>query len=125
MGRKAISTDKLAAPVGPFSAAVYAQDTLFCSGLVAQDPKSGKLITGDAGAQTAQIFNNAAFLLAAAGKTFDDVVKTTVYLTSMSDFAAMNAIYGAQFSAPFPARTTVAVAALPLAAMVEIEFVAR
>jgi len=125
MSRTAISTDKLAAPVGPFSAAIYADDTLYCSGLVAQDPKSGKLIIGDTAAQTAQIFDNAAALLATAGKTFNDVVKTTVYLTSMSDFSAMNAGYGAKFSPPFPARTTVAVVALPLGATVEMEFIAR
>jgi 2-iminobutanoate/2-iminopropanoate deaminase len=121
MTRDIVTTDKIAKPVGPFSAAVRANGFLFFSGLVAQDPATAKLVTGGIAAQAQQIFRNLEALLQASGKTFDNVVKTTVYLTDMANFAPMNDIYGRHFAAPFPARTTVAVRALPLGALVEIE----
>jgi 2-iminobutanoate/2-iminopropanoate deaminase len=111
------------APVGPFSMAVHGGDLLFLSGQVAQDPTTGKLIDGDAGRQTRQILSNIAVVLAAAGKGLADVVRVGVYLTDMADFAAMNEEYGRHFAAPFPARTTIGVAALPLGATVEIDLV--
>jgi 2-iminobutanoate/2-iminopropanoate deaminase len=125
MLREIITTDRIAPSVGPFSAAVRAGDLLLLSGQVALDPATGKLVAGDIGAQTEQIFANISAVLEAAGKSFDDVMKTTVYLMDMKDFAAMNTVYARYFRAPYPARTTIQAAALPLGAAVEIEVVAR
>ncbi|GAA2987017.1 Rid family detoxifying hydrolase [Streptosporangium longisporum] len=123
MTRNAITTDELPAPVGPFSVAVYGDNLLFVSGQVAQDPATGKLIDGDTGRQTEQILANLTVALAAAGKNLGDVVRVGVYLTDMAGFAAMNDVYGRHFTAPYPARTTIGVAALPLGAAVEIDVV--
>ena len=125
MRREVITTDRIAPSVGPFAAAVRAGDLLFLSGQVALDAATGKLIAGDIGAQTEQIFANISAVLEAAGKSFDDVMKTTVYLADMKDFGAMNTVYARHFQAPYPARTTIQAAALPLGAAVEIEVVAR
>jgi 2-iminobutanoate/2-iminopropanoate deaminase len=100
-------------------------ELLLLSGQVALDPKTGKLIDGDVAAQTAQALENLRTLLGAAGKSLADVARTNVYLTDMKDFARMNAVYARYFEAPYPARTTVAVAALPLGAAVEIDLIAR
>ncbi len=124
MTRQIVTTDKIAPPVGPFSAAVRAAGFIFLSGQIALDPTSGKLIAGDIAAQTEQILRNINAVLDAAGKSFADVVKTNVFLTNTKDFAAMNAVYERHFEAPFPARTTIGAAALPLGAAVEIEVVA-
>ena len=121
MSRQAIVTNKVAPAIGPFSIGVRAGGFVFLSGQVALDPVSGKLIAGDVSAQTEQVFRNIAAVLDASGKSFADVVKTAVFLADMKDFAAMNAIYARHFEAPFPARTTIAVAGLPLGAAVEIE----
>jgi 2-iminobutanoate/2-iminopropanoate deaminase len=123
--REIITTDRIAPSVGPFSAAVRAGDLLFLSGQIALDPATGKLVAGDVGAQTEQIFANIAAVLEAAGKGFGDVMKTTVYLADMQDFGAMNTVYARHFEAPYPARTTIEAARLPLGAAVEIEVVAR
>jgi 2-iminobutanoate/2-iminopropanoate deaminase len=123
MTRNVIATDELPAPVGPFSLAAHGQNLLFVSGQVAQDPATGKLIDGDTGRQTEQILTNLAVVLAASGKNLGDVVRVGVYLTDMTDFAAMNAVYGRHFTNPYPARTTIGVAALPLGATVEIDMV--
>jgi 2-iminobutanoate/2-iminopropanoate deaminase len=120
-----IGSDKLAPPVGPFSPAIRSGDFIFFSGQVGQDPATGKLVDGGVEAEARQLFRNLAALLDAAGKSFGDVVKANVFLTRIEDFAALNAIYGEQFEAPFPARTTVAVAALPLGASVEIELLVQ
>ena len=125
MRREIITTDRIAPSVGPFSAAVRAGDLLFLSGQVALDPATGKLVSGDIGAQTEQIFANISAVLEAAGKSFDDVMKTTVYLADMKDFGAMNTVYARYFQTPYPARTTIQAAGLPLGAAVEIEVVAR
>ena len=117
----AIRSDKLAPPVGPFSQAIRSGDFLFFSGQVGQDPSTGALVTGGVEAEARQLFRNLAALLEAAGKTFGDVVMARVFLARIEDLAAVNAIYAEHFEAPFPARTTVAVAALPLAAALEIE----
>jgi 2-iminobutanoate/2-iminopropanoate deaminase len=98
---------------------------LFLSGQVALDPATGKLVAGDIGAQTEQIFTNLSAVLEAAVKSFDDVMKTTVYLADMKDFGAMNTVYARHFRTPYPARTTIQVAGLPLGTAVEIEVVAR
>ena len=125
MRREIITTDRIAPSVGPFSAAVRAGDLLFLSGQVALDPATGNLVAGDIGAQTERIFANISAVLEAAGKSFDDVMKTTVYLADMKDFGAMNTVYARYFQTPYPARTTIEAAGLPLGAAVEIEVVAR
>jgi 2-iminobutanoate/2-iminopropanoate deaminase len=121
----AIKSDALAPPVGPFSQAIRSGDFIFFSGQVAQDPATGKLVQGGIEAEARQLFKNLATLLEAAGKSFADVVKANVFLTVIQDFAAINAIYAEQFDAPFPARTTVAVTALPLGASIEIELLVQ
>lgn len=123
--RHAVSSPTAPAAIGPYSQGVWCGVELFCSGQTPIDPATGKLIDGDVTAQTHRVFDNLAAVLAAAGLTLDDVIKCNVYLIDMKDFAAMNAAYSARFTAPFPARTTVAVAGLPLGARVEIECLAR
>ena len=123
MPRTPITSDRLAKPVGPFSPAVRDGDRVYASGQIAQDPATGKLIADGVAAQTEQIFHNIAVLLSAAGKSLGDVVKVNVYLTNMQDFAQMNEVYARHFAPPYPARTTVGVAALPLGAQVEIEVI--
>ncbi len=125
MERSAVTTDRIAPPVGPFSPAIRVGDTVYLSGQVAQDPATGRLIDADATRQTEQILTNIEAVLQAAGLSVQDVVKVGVFLTDMGDFQAMNAVYARWFKAPYPARTTVAVAALPLGALVEIDLVAR
>lgn len=124
MPLKPITSDRLAKPVGPFSPAVRDGDRIYTSGQVAQDPATGKLIEGGVAAQTEQIFQNLEVLLGAAGKSLADVVKVNVYLTNIKKFTEMNEVYAKHFVAPYPARTTVGVAALPLSAEVEIEMIA-
>ncbi len=123
--RMAVSTNQVAKPAGPFSVAILDEAYLFASGQVAQDPMTGQLVAGDVTVQAEQVFRNINAVLRAAGKSLDHVVKATVYLTRMEDFKAMNEVYGRQFETPYPARTTVAVSALPLGAAIEIEVVAR
>src|SRR5512140_1491711 len=123
--RTAITSPELTPPVGPFSQAIEAGGFIYVSGQVAQDPATGKLVAGGIAAETDRVFQNLSAVLKAAGRSFDDVVRVGVYLTSMSDFVAMNGIYAKYFSQPFPARTTIGVAALPLGACVEIDFVVK
>jgi len=125
MAKDVVTTDRIASPVGPFSPGVRAGEWLYLSGQVAQDPSTGRLVEGNAAEQAAQIFRNVSAVLRAGGKTLADVVKVSVFLTDMRDFQAVNAVYAHHFEAPYPARTTVAVAALPLGATVEIDLVAR
>src|SRR5690242_12127671 len=125
MSKTAITSPELSPPVGPFSQAIEAAGFLYFSGQVAQDPATGKVVEGGILSETERIFQNLSALLKAAGKSFDDVVRAGVYLTSMTDFAAMNGIYAKYFSQPFPARTTIAAAALPLGACVEIDLVVK
>ena len=121
MGIEAIRSDALPPPVGPFSPAVQSGDFIFFSGQVGVDPATGKLVEGGVEAEARQLFRNLATLLEAAGRSFGDVVRAGVFLTDITDFAEVNAIYAGQFERPFPARTTVGVAALPLGARIEIE----
>jgi 2-iminobutanoate/2-iminopropanoate deaminase len=114
------------APIGPYNQAVGIDGLVFCSGQIAIDPTVGKLIEGGVAAQTRQVMRNIEAVLAAAGATFANVVKTTIFLVDMADFAIVNPIYGEPFADCIaPARSTVAVAALPLGARVEIEAIAR
>jgi 2-iminobutanoate/2-iminopropanoate deaminase len=112
-------------PTFPYSPAIRSGDHVFLSGATGVDPATGQLVEGDVAAQTEQVFKNLARVLAAGGLSLGDAVKCNVYLTDIGDFQAMNAVYARQFEAPYPARTTVAVAALPGGARVEIELVVR
>jgi len=125
MSKTAITSPELAPPVGPFSQAIQVDGFLFLSGQVAQDPATGKVVDGGIVAETERIFQNLAAVLKAAGRSFDDVVRAGVFLKNMSDFAAMNGVYAKYFSQPFPARTTIAAAELPLGASVEIDLVVK
>lgn len=111
--------------VGPYSPAVEAGDLVYFSGQIPIDSATGKIIEGDIKTQTLQCLKNLSTVLEAAGTNSDDVVKTTVYLTDMKDYAVVNEIYGEYFKAPYPARTAIAVSALPLGSKVEIEVIAR
>jgi 2-iminobutanoate/2-iminopropanoate deaminase len=124
MKLKVISTDKAPAAIGPYSQAIQAGNLLFCSGQIPLDPVSGEIVTGDISRQAEQVMENIAAVLSAAGGGFADVVKATVFLVEMSDFGAVNEVYGRYFSAHKPARSTVAVKALPRGVLVEIEVVA-
>jgi 2-iminobutanoate/2-iminopropanoate deaminase len=125
MSKTAITSPELAPPVGPFAQGIEVDGFIYLSGQVGQDPTTGKLVLGGIAAETERVFQNLSAVLKAAGKSFDDVVRAGVYLTNMSNYAAMNGIYAKHFSQPFPARTTIAVAALPLGACVEIDLVVK
>lgn len=125
MTRTAIATDQAPQAIGPYSQAIVAGDFVFCSGQGAIDPATGEFERGTIEAETTLTLENVRGLLGAAGVGFGDVVKTTVFLVDMADFAAMNAIYATYFPDPSPARSTVAVAALPKGFKVEIEVVAH
>ncbi|MGP6158458.1 MAG: RidA family protein [Vulcanimicrobiaceae bacterium] len=120
-----IITEAAPAPIGPYNQAVRAGGFLFCSGQIALDPVGGELVCDDAAGQTRQVMRNVEAILTAAGSSFEQVVKTTIFLVDMNDFAAVNAVYGESFGATPPARSTVAVAALPRGARVEIEVIAQ
>lgn len=123
--KTAILSRKLAPPVGPFSQAIRVDGFIYLSGQVGQDPETAKLVEGGVIAETERVFKNLAAVLDAAGKGFDDVARAAVYLTNMSDFAAMNGVYAKHFVQPYPARTTIGVASLPLSACVEIDLVVK
>jgi 2-iminobutanoate/2-iminopropanoate deaminase len=122
--RKAIKTDKAPKALGPYSVAIGLGDLVFASGQAGIDPSTNELAPGGIEPETHQVLANLKNVLEAAGSRMENVVKTTVFLTSMSDFARMNAIYATYFTDNFPARSTVQVAALPKGAMVEIECIA-
>jgi 2-iminobutanoate/2-iminopropanoate deaminase len=124
MARKAIFSKK-ATSVGPYSHGIDSEGLIFLSGQTPIDQNTGKFVEGDIKAQTQQGFNNLFGVLEAAGLEPDDVQKVNVYLTDMNDFSAMNEIYKNQFNEPYPARTTIGVASLPLGAKIEIEMIAR
>lgn len=124
MTRKEIQTAGAVA-VGPYSQAVDMDGVIYLSGQSPVNPATGKLTEGGITEQTKQCFANLLAVLKAAGLSFEDVQKVNVYLTDMNNFSAMNEVYKTQFSQPYPARTTVGVASLPLGALVEIEFIAK
>ncbi|WP_151343663.1 RidA family protein [Rhizobium leguminosarum] len=124
MARRTVNASNAAA-VGPYSHATWAGDLLFCSGQTPLDPGTGRLVDGNVAEQTHQCFDNLFQVLGAAGLGSDDVVSVNVYLTDMSDFAHMNEIYRTCFSLPYPARTTIGCASLPLGARIEIGLVAK
>jgi 2-iminobutanoate/2-iminopropanoate deaminase len=123
MPKKAITTPKGKA-IGPYSLAIESDGLVFVSGQIALNAATGKLVEGDVGAQARQALENARAILNAAGLTLAHVVKTTIFLTDMADFAAVNEVYRSYMVEPYPARSTIAVAALPMAAKVEIEMIA-
>ena len=122
--KRTIATTDAPAAVGPYSQAIAVGDLLFCAGQIPLDPATGALVEGDITAQTTRVLENVRAVLAANGMTFADVVKSTVFLTDLADFGAMNAVYASYFTEPYPARSTVQVAALPRGASVEIEVIA-
>lgn len=123
MKREPVSTQHAPAAVGPYSQAIKTDGIVFLSGQLGLDPATGKLVDGIE-AQTQQAVANLAAVLAAAGSSLDQVVKTTIFVTDMTNFALVNGIYGAAFSGDPPARSTVEVSALPLGGLVEIEAIA-
>ena len=125
MTKTAMTSPELAPPVGPFSQAVAAGGFIYFSGQVGQDPTTGKLVAGGIAAETDRIFQNLSAVLKAAGKSFDDVVRAGVFLTNISDYAVLNGVYAKHFRQPFPARTAIGVAALPLGACVEIDLIVK
>jgi len=124
MPKQVITTPHAPAAIGPYSQAIVAGDTLYTSGQIALDPATGHLVAGDVRAQATQVMRNLQAVVEAAAFTMADVVKTTIYLASMDDFAAVNEIYGASFSGEPPARSTVQAAQLPRGALVEIDAIA-
>jgi 2-iminobutanoate/2-iminopropanoate deaminase len=122
--RQAVSTASAPKAIGPYSQAVRAGSLLFVSGQVPIDPDTGQIVAGDIGVQTHRVFQNIGEILKAGGATFDHVVRTTVFLADMNDFAAMNDAYATYFTAPAPARATVQVSRLPKDARVEIDVIA-
>lgn len=124
MGKTIIYTSDAPNPIGPYSQAVSVNGFLFCSGQIAMDPATGQLVLESIEAETQQVMRNIAAVLKAAGKTFDDVVKTSIFLQSMDDFAEVNRIYETYFKVDPPARETVAVRTLPKSVRVEISVTA-
>ncbi len=122
--RKAIQTDRAPKALGPYSVAVVLGDLVFASGQAGIDPDTNELVLGGIEPETCQVLTNLKNVLEAAGSRMENVVKTTVFLTNMAEFAKMNAIYGEFFKANYPARSTVQVSALPKGAVVEIECIA-
>jgi 2-iminobutanoate/2-iminopropanoate deaminase len=125
MSRHAITTTGAPAAIGPYSQGIVGGDLLFCSGQLGLDPATGELVDGGVEAQTGRALRNLTAVLDAAGLTFGDVLKTTIYLARIEDFATVNGIYAAFMPDPAPARSTFAVGALPKGGLVEIEAIAR
>jgi 2-iminobutanoate/2-iminopropanoate deaminase len=125
MRPQAVTPAAAAKPVGPYSHAIRVGDFLFASGQIPLDPATGALVSGGIEAQTERVLKNIEVLLKDQGLSFSDVVKATVFMMNLGDFAAMNTVYGRYFSEPYPARSTIQVAGLPKGASVEIEIVAH
>lgn len=121
MPRQPITTDQAPAAIGPYSQAVRSGRQVFLSGQIPLDPATGQLVAGDIAAQTRRVFDNIKAVCAAAGGSLDDIVRVGIYLTDLGDFAAVNAVMAEVFSAPYPARSTIQVSALPRGAHVEID----
>jgi 2-iminobutanoate/2-iminopropanoate deaminase len=124
MSRTVVSTPNAPQAIGPYSQAISTDNLIFCSGQIPIDPATGEVVSGDVGVVTRQVLNNLKALLEAAGSSLDHVVKTTVFLADMNDFAAMNAVYSEFFPDNPPARSAVQAAALPKGVRVEIEAIA-
>ena len=122
--KKTISTSEAPAAIGPYSQAVRSGNFLFCSGQIPLDPQSGQIVSGDIAAQTRRVLDNIGAVLKAQGLTFENIVKTTIFLTDLGNFQTVNEVYGSYFKQQPPARSTVQVSALPKGASVEIEVIA-
>jgi 2-iminobutanoate/2-iminopropanoate deaminase len=122
--KSAVSSTDAPKAIGPYSQAIRAGHLLFASGQIPLDPATGVIIEGDVGAQTRRVMDNLRAVLAASGLSLADVVRTTIYLIDLNDFASVNEVYGSYFEPPYPARATVQVARLPRDARVEIDAVA-
>jgi 2-iminobutanoate/2-iminopropanoate deaminase len=122
--KRALATDGAPEAIGPYAQAVVAGDLVFLSGQIALDPATGSLVGGSIEEETRRVLENLGAVLAAAGLGYDDIVRTTIYLTDLTDFPRVNQAYAACFREPFPARATVGVAALPRGARVEIDAIA-
>ena len=125
MKQKAIASDKAPKAIGPYSQAVVVGDLVFTSGQIPLDPATQQMVDGDIRMQTERVMENLAAVLQAAGVSFENVVKSTIFVADLADFAAVNEIYGKRFPRSPPARSTVQVAALPKGARVEIELIAH
>jgi 2-iminobutanoate/2-iminopropanoate deaminase len=125
MMKKAVATPHAPQAIGPYAQAVRADRWVFCSGQIGLDPSTGQLVSGGVAAETERVLANLEAVLEAAGGSLADVVRTTIYLVDLSNFAAVNEVYGARFRQPFPARATVGVSALPRGAHVEIDAIAQ
>ncbi len=123
MPRKPVQTDQAPAAIGPYSQAVRAGDTVYCSGQIPLDPATGELVQGDIAAQARRAFDNLKAVCEAAGGSFDDVVRLGLYLTDLGQFAQVNAVMAEYFQAPYPARSTIEVSALPKGAAFEVDAV--
>lgn len=124
MEKKVLHTDNAPAAIGPYSQAIEVNGFVFASGQIPINPATGEMVQGDIKEQTRQALTNASEVMKAAGLDLGHVVKTTVFLADMNDFAAMNEVYATFFTAPFPARSAVAVKTLPKGALVEVECIA-
>ena len=122
--RQAVTTPSAPKAIGPYSQAIRAGSWLFVSGQVPIDPATGEIVEGDIAVQTHRVFRNISEILKAGGASLDHVVRTTVFLADMNDFAAMNEVYGGYFATPAPARATVQVSRLPKDARIEIDVIA-
>jgi 2-iminobutanoate/2-iminopropanoate deaminase len=122
--KKVIATPDAPEAVGPYSQAIAVGNLLFCAGQIPLEPATGALVAGDAAVQAEQVLKNIGAVLHANGMTYANVVKTTVFLTDLADFSKMNEVYAKYFTTPYPARSTIQVAALPKGANVEIEAIA-
>jgi 2-iminobutanoate/2-iminopropanoate deaminase len=122
--RTAVCTDLAPKAIGPYSQAIRAGELVFCSGQIGLDPTTGNLVSGGTAAETEQVMRNLQAVLAAAGCGLEQVVRTTIYLVDLNEFALVNEIYGRFLREPYPARATVGVAALPRGARVEIDAIA-
>jgi 2-iminobutanoate/2-iminopropanoate deaminase len=122
--KKPIFSSEAPAAIGPYSQAMRSGRFLFCSGQIPLDPQSGELVSGDIAAQTRRVLDNIGAILRMEGLTFDNVIKTTIFLTNLGDFQMVNEIYGSYFKHDPPARSTVQISALPRGANVEIEVIA-
>lgn len=123
MTLQAIHTDKAPAAIGPYSQAIKAGSLVFCSGQIPLDPKTGEVVEGDVTAQAEQVMKNISAMLEAVNAGFEMIVKSTIFLVDMNDFAAVNTVYGRFFPSHKPARSTVAVASLPRGVRLEIEVI--
>ena len=124
MGKEAVLSSDAPAPIGPYSQAVRVGNWVFISGQIPVDPATGEIVPGGIATQTRQVLQNLQAVLTALGASLDNVVKTTIYMTNLDEFAEMNAVYETYFRPPYPARATVQVADLPRHALIEIEAIA-